>query len=169
MSDYSVRSADEDEIDALRALFRRSSLSNEHDRANLLATPEALEWEGHGVAQGRTRVAVDEGGTILGFATVVPIEGGQELEDLFVDPDAMRRGVATRLVEEIVSEAARTGVPWIEVTANQHAAEFYASAGFVRVRDEQTLFGPAPRLRRDVSADAAQPGPAGASSGGGCA
>jgi len=152
MAHYSTRPATEDDLGVLRDLYRRSSLSNENDRANLLATPEALQWAGDGIVERCTRVAVDEDGTILGFATAVDIKGGQELEDLFVDPDAMRQGVATQLVEDAVSEAARSGVPWIEVTGNQHAAEFYASAGFVQVRDEQTLFGPAPRLRRDLSA-----------------
>jgi len=70
---------------------------------------------------------------------------------LFVDPDAMRQGVATQLVQEAASEANRSGVPWIEVTGNEHASEFYASVGFVRVGVEQTLFGPIPRLRRDLS------------------
>jgi GNAT superfamily N-acetyltransferase len=126
-------------------------LSNEGDRANLLAAPEALHWTGDGLAAGRTRVARDGRGRILGFATIVSVEGGLELEDLFVDPDAMRGGVATRLVHEAVAQAAREGVPWIEATANDHAAEFYASAGFVRVGDATTLFGPAPRLRRDVA------------------
>jgi GNAT superfamily N-acetyltransferase len=86
----------------------------------------------------------------LGFATVVSVEGGLELEDLFVDPDVMRQGVASRLVLDVTVQAARDGMAWIEVTANHHAAEFYASAGFVQVGDEQTLFGPAPRLRLDI-------------------
>jgi hypothetical protein len=51
----------------------------------------------------------------------------------------------------VVAEATGSGVAWIEVTGNEHAAEFYGSAGFVRVGDEQTLFGAAPRLRRDLS------------------
>ena len=85
----------------------------------------------------------------MGFATVVSVEGGLELEDLFVDPDVMRQGVASRLVLDVTVQAARDGVAWIEVTANHHAAEFYASAGFVRVGDEQTLFGPAHRLRAE--------------------
>ena len=152
MVHYSTRLATEDDLGALQELFRRSSLSNQYDRANLLASPEALNWAGDGITKRRTRVAVDPDGSILGFATAVDISGGQELEDLFVDPDAMRQGVATQLVQEAVSEASCSGVPWIEVTGNQHAAEFYASAGFVRIGDEQTLFGPAPRLRRDLSA-----------------
>jgi GNAT superfamily N-acetyltransferase len=150
MPDISTRAATVDDLEALRELYRRSSLSNEGDRASLLASPDVLHWAGDRLATGRTRVATDGLGRILGFATVVDIQGGRELEDLFVDPDAMRRGVATRLLLEAVAQAVRDGVPWIEVTANHHAADFYASAGFVRVGDEQTSFGRAPRLRRDV-------------------
>jgi GNAT superfamily N-acetyltransferase len=95
-------------------------------------------------------VAVDDDGRILGFATVADNENGQELVDLFVDPDEMRKGVASQLVLDAVSEGRRHGVPCIEVTGNQHAAEFYASAGFVRIGEEHTLFGPAPRLRLDL-------------------
>ena len=150
MADISVRGASERDLDVLRDLYRRASLSNDGDRANLLASPAALHWDGDCIAAGRTRVATDGNGRILGFATVVSIEGGLELEDLFVDPDARRQGVASRLVLDAVIQAARDGVAWIEVTGNRHAAEFYASAGFVRIGDEQTLFGPAPRLRRDI-------------------
>jgi GNAT superfamily N-acetyltransferase len=152
MAHYSTRPATEGDLGVLRDLFRRSSLSNEHDRANLRTAPEALHWAGDRIAERRTRVAVDVDGNILGFATVIDIEGGQELEDLFVDPDAMRQGVATQLVQEAASVATRSGVPWIEVTGNQHAAEFYASVGFAAIGVEHTLFGPAPRLRRDLSA-----------------
>src|SRR4051812_38535241 len=106
MGHYSTRMATADDLGALREVFRRSSLSNAGDRANLLASPEALHWTGDGIAEGRTRVAVDDDGRILGFATVVDMVGGQELEDLFVDPDAMRQGVASQLVEDVVAEAA---------------------------------------------------------------
>jgi GNAT superfamily N-acetyltransferase len=150
MVDIATRLADEGDLEALRAVYRSASLSNAGDRANLLGSPEALHWAGDGIAAGGTRVATDASGRVLGFATVVPIEGGLELEDLFVDPPAMRQGVATRLVLDLVRAAARDGVSWIEVTANDHAAEFYASAAFVQVGEEQTLFGPAPRLRREL-------------------
>jgi GNAT superfamily N-acetyltransferase len=150
MAGLGTRTATAGDLEVLRELYRRSSLSNEGDRANLLARPEVLHWPGDGVAAGLTRVAPDGHDRILGFATVVRVEGGLELEDLFVDPEAMRQGVATRLVLDALTRAASEGVPWIEVTANRHAAEFYASAGFVPVGERQTLFGLARRLRRDV-------------------
>jgi GNAT superfamily N-acetyltransferase len=150
MAELLTRTATADDAEVLRELYRRSSLSNEGDRANLLASPEVLHWTGEGLAAGRTRVTTDGRDRILGFATLVSIEGGLELEDLFVDPEARRQGVGTRLVLDAVTRAASAGVPWIEVTANRHAAEFYASAGFVAVGERQTLFGQAPRLRRGV-------------------
>ncbi len=57
---------------------------------------------------------------------------------------------APRLVLDVTVQAARDGVAWIEVKANHHAAQFYASAGFVPVGDEETLFGPAPRFGCDI-------------------
>jgi GNAT superfamily N-acetyltransferase len=151
MARYVTRPATEADVGVLRDLYRRSVLTNENDSADLLAHPEALRWDGDGIAERRTRVAVDDDGRVVGFATAVEIDGGHELTDLFVDPDAMRQGVATQLVQEAVAEATRSGAPRIDVTGNQHAAEFYASAGFVRIGDEQTLFGSAPRLRLVLS------------------
>lgn len=149
-SSASVRWATPEDLAALRDIYRRSSLSNVNDREALLGSPDVLEWDGNGVATGRTRVAADGHGRILGFATVVPFDIGLELEDLFVDPDVMRRGIATQLLTVLVEEAARAGAPWIEVTANPHAAEFYAAIGFVAVGLAQTTFGAAPRLRLNV-------------------
>jgi GNAT superfamily N-acetyltransferase len=156
MAGFTIRPATQGDLDALRGIFRRASLTNEGDRDSLLASPEALDWDGDRIDEGRTRVAVDEDGRLLGFATVVDVEGGRELEDLFVDPDAMRRGVATELVADAVLDANRAGARWIEVTGNEHAAAFYASVGFRRVGEQQTRFRPAPRLRLDL--DEARPG-----------
>jgi hypothetical protein len=53
---------------ALRDVFRRSSLSNEADRMNLLVHPDALQLSSLAVAEGRTRAAVADD-AIVGFAT----------------------------------------------------------------------------------------------------
>jgi GNAT superfamily N-acetyltransferase len=141
-----IRRADPADLDAIREIFRAASLSNEGDRAALLAHPEVLEFLDGAVVDGRVRVAVDDG-TVLGFATFTPSAGAWELEDLFVDPAQMRRGVATALVRHIQAEA---DVPWIEVTANPHAMAFYRSVGFVDDGVAETRFGPAPRMRLSV-------------------
>ena len=54
-----------------------------------------------------------------------------ELDDLFVDPDWMRRGIATALVLDALANAREQEVARIEVTANGHALAFYESVGFV--------------------------------------
>ena len=112
-----------------------------------MAHPELVGPTEEAVAEGRTRVAVAADGTILGFATGRLIESDVlELEDLFVDPDWMRRGVGRRLVADVVAQARREAVARIEVTANPHADAFYRSVGFVYLGRTDTEFGPATRM-----------------------
>ena len=86
-----IRDAAPEDIPRLGDIFRRASLHNEGDREVLLAHPEVLEFEPLCVHENRTRVAVEEA-RVVGFATTT--RGGDyfELDDLFVDPDWMRRG-----------------------------------------------------------------------------
>ena len=60
-----------------------------------------------------------------------PGRGVFELEDLFVDPGWMRRGIATALVASIADAVRARGGERLEVTANEHALGFYTAAGFV--------------------------------------
>jgi GNAT superfamily N-acetyltransferase len=145
-----IRDAVLGDMPALGQVYRWSSLSNDGDRANLLANPEVLEFDGRGVREGRTRAAVT-GGQIVGFASW--LEGGEaiEIEDLFVDPGWMRRGIGMALVLDLIAIARGRGIGRVEVTANQHALAFYGKAGFVTYREEATRFGPAPRMRLDVT------------------
>jgi len=137
-----IRVAVPADLDALRDLFRRSSLSNEDDRASLLAHPEALVFSGLAVDEGRTRVAVADG-RIVGFATLL---ADGELEDLFVDPDWMRRGIGRALVLDSVAAARAQGLKRIEVTANGQALPFYESVGFVLDGSVETAFGRGSRM-----------------------
>ena len=140
----SVRLAGIEDLPALQEVYRRASLSNEHDRPNLLAHPELLDLDPAGVREGRTNVAVDRG-TVVGFATYSHHPEHVELEALFVDPDHRRRGHAMRLMDVVVDTARGAGVPRVEVTANEHASGFYDAAGFVQVGMVELLFGPVPR------------------------
>jgi GNAT superfamily N-acetyltransferase len=143
MAEPLIRAAAPEDTAALRDLFRRSSLSNEGDRAALLAHPEALELSG--AEAGRTRVAVVDG-RIVGFATLV----AGELEDLFVDPGWMRRGVGRALVADAAAVARAQGLERIEVTANDHALGFYESVGFVAEGRVELAFGSGLRMSRSV-------------------
>ncbi len=104
-----------------------------------------------GVREGRTRVATWTGDQIVGFATTLYVGRALELEDLFVDPDWMRRGVGRRLVLDVVALAGRHEAQRIEVTANPHAMAFYGTVGFVRDGAVETQFGPGLRMHLEVS------------------
>ena len=141
-----IRVAGAADLEAIAAVYRRASLSNEGDRAALLAHPDALEFDPAPVAEGLTRVAVT-GGRVVGFATARPTAPDTlELDDLFVDPDRRREGIATALVRDVERRARGAGVTRIEVTANEHAHDFYRSAGFTPAGTTATRFGPAPRM-----------------------
>ena len=142
-SNLVIRSAVVDDVDTLRDVFRRASLTIEDDRNLIAAHPEWLVWDDAMLPFARVAV-VD--GRIVGFASARPIDDFLELEDLFTDPDWMRQGVASILIEDI----ARRGVR-VEVTANPHAIGFYESVGFVASGFANTEGGPAPRMRLDIS------------------
>ncbi|MGZ4380469.1 MAG: N-acetyltransferase family protein [Gaiellaceae bacterium] len=141
MAEPLIRAAASEDTAALRDLYRRASLSNEGDRESLLAHPEALEFTGLPVDEGRTRVAVVDG-RIVGFATLL----AGELEDLFVDPGWMRRGIGRALVLDAAAVARGQGLQRIDVIANDHALGFYESLGFVRDGPAETAFGRGSRM-----------------------
>jgi GNAT superfamily N-acetyltransferase len=134
-----IRSATADDLPVLREVFRRAALSNEGDREWIESHPGESRLDETNVLAGHMRVAEIDG-RIVGFATLV----GSELEDLFVDPDWMRRGIATALVLDVAAT-----VPRIDLTANPHALAFYESVGFVATGMVETSGAPAHRMYRD--------------------
>ena len=133
------------DLAAARSVYRRASLSNTGDRDNLLTHPEYLILGPEGLAEGRTHVA-EEDGSVVGFATWADTAGTIELEDLFVDPDQMRRGIATALLSRIAEVVRARGAERLEVTANPHALGFYRAVGFIDCGVAETDFGAAPRM-----------------------
>jgi GNAT superfamily N-acetyltransferase len=144
-----IRLGTPDDLPAAGCVYRRASLSNAGDRDNLLAHPEYLILGPEGLAEGRTYVA-EEDGSVAGFATWAQAGGVTELEDLFVDPDWRRRGIATALLSRIADVLRAQGVRYLEVTANPHAQGFYRAAGFIDCGTAETNFGPASRKRLPI-------------------
>jgi len=137
------------DFSAVSDVYRRASLSNAGDRDNLLAHPEYLILGPGALAGGRTHVA-EEDGSLAGFATWNEAGGGVELEDLFVDPGWMRRGIATALVSRIADVLRARGADRLEVTANPHALGFYRAVGFIDRGFAETEFGIAPRMELEI-------------------
>jgi len=150
-----IRTAVTADLPALQQVYRSASLSNPGDAPMLLARPEFLIFEGEGISSGRTVVAVagPQGtGQVVGFATVAADEGEDpELEDLFVDPDWRRRGIARDLVRHLVRDAIDAGHRRLWVIGNPHALAFYLAVGFVRVAEVTTELGTGLRMSLDLS------------------
>lgn len=149
-----IRTAVAADLPELRRVYQAASLSNAGDAPLLLARPEFLVFAGDGIAEGRTRLA-DAGpqgnSQVAGFVTVaVDQDGGLELEDLFVDPGWRRRGVARRLVADVVTTARAAGHRSLLVVGNPHALAFYRAVGFVEIDRVATVLGTGLRLRLDL-------------------
>lgn len=147
---WQIRQAVASDLQAVANVFRASALSNEGHRENLLAHPDALEFTDLSLVEGRTRVAIDGAGRVVGFATYVVADKALNLDDLFVDPERMSQGVGSALIRDVVGIARGLGIPRVEVTAAEHALGFYEKAGFVYDRNVYTRFGPAPRMHLDI-------------------
>jgi GNAT superfamily N-acetyltransferase len=142
-----IRTAVPEDLPALRRVFRRASLSNDGDRKLLLAHPDALTLPAGNVIAGWTRLAMISNGPVVGFATGIPHSDSMlELEDLFVDDDHRRRGIARALVADLAAVARNDGITRIAVTANPHADSFYRAVGFVAVGHAHTELGSGARM-----------------------
>src|SRR5215468_1670692 len=105
-----IRDARPEEALALESLQRRASDVWQEYRAPLAAHPDAIAPPHRAIAEGRVRVAVDASDHPLGFSVVLPVEDGRcELDDLFVEPDLMRRGIGRLLVSDAATRAAAAG------------------------------------------------------------
>ncbi len=142
-----VRTATPDDVPALQRIFRRASLSNEGDRALFAEHPELLDWADTPLKEQRTRVAVVDG-RIAGFHSLLVVNGVIELEDLFVDPDDMGKGVGRALTDDAAARAREQGFDGLEVDANPHAKAFYLKAGFEDLGVTPVAYGTGFRMRR---------------------
>jgi ribosomal protein S18 acetylase RimI-like enzyme len=133
------------DLAAAAGVYRRASLSNPGDREFLRAHPEYLILAPEGLAQGRTYVA-EQDGVVVGFATWAEADGRMELEDLFVDPDYMRRGIASALVREVAEAVRARGARYLHLTASPDALAFYRAVGFTDLGSTQTQGGAAMRM-----------------------
>ena len=93
-------------------------------------------------------IAEDDSGTVVGFVLLYPTFSSilaarmYVLSDLFVIPEARRRGVGTLLLQSAVETTRATGAVRLELAtaiANVSAQRLYESLGWQR--DEFYLFG----------------------------
>ena len=153
-ADLRIRFARVGEREALEALQWRASLAWEDQRASLLANPDAIVLPVDQLRERRVRVA-EVRGDVAGFAVVLPARGrNAELDGLFVEPTAWKGGIGAKLVGDGARIARRRGARALMVIANPRALGFYEKVGFVEVGRAKTRFGPAIRMRLDLTGSA---------------
>ncbi|MFF9685692.1 GNAT family N-acetyltransferase [Streptomyces sp. NPDC014623] len=121
-----------EEAAELTGLALRSKAHWGYDEAFMAACRDELTVSPGDAAGGRTAVA-EEGGRLLGFTTLSgePPEGA--LGMMFVEPDAIGRGVGRQLFEHTAAQARRLGFVRLLIDADPHAEAFYAAMGAVRI------------------------------------
>ncbi|GGW59851.1 hypothetical protein GCM10010503_41350 [Streptomyces lucensis JCM 4490] len=127
-----IRAGRPEEAAALSALVLRSKAHWGYDDAYLAACAEELRLAPQDMADRRVRVA-EAGGRVLGVATLDGEPPRAELGMLFVDPPSIGRGVGRLLYRHVLTEAGRIGCDMLTITADAHAASFYAAMGARRV------------------------------------
>ncbi len=93
-----------------------------HWRDDLTVTPENLAK--------RAFFCGERDGAIVGFHAL-STDGG-ELEHLWVDPTAMRRGHGAALLQHAIECARMQGVELLRIASDPHAEGFYLRMGAVR-------------------------------------
>ncbi|WP_406198688.1 GNAT family N-acetyltransferase [Kitasatospora sp. NBC_01560] len=127
-----IRPARPDEAEPLSSLALRSKGHWGYDEAFLAACREELTLDAAGIERGRTAVAED-GDRVLGFVTLVGVPPQGELGMLFVEPDAIGRGVGRLLVEDLRGRAAALGFRRLTIDADPNAEPFYLAMGAKRI------------------------------------
>ncbi|HEX6290518.1 MAG TPA: GNAT family N-acetyltransferase [Herpetosiphonaceae bacterium] len=85
-------------------------------------------------------------GAVVGFYSLLGSESEVELDNLFVDPDAIGRGYGKRLFRHAVATAARLGFRRMVIESDPHAEAFYRAMGAVRCGERLSPISAARRL-----------------------
>ncbi len=134
-----LRAAGVADLDAIMALEERLFVSDAWSRETMrleLASPH-----GHYLA------AVDDAGTLIGYAgAALPADGDfGEIQTIGVDAAARGRGLGRALMAALLAEARRRGVPrmLLEVRADNPVAQsLYASLGFETIAVRPRYYQP---------------------------
>lgn len=130
----SIRPATDDDARVIPALFRESV----HGLAHEFYSPKALAaWadglDEHGaraLIRGSLVLVAERDGQPAGFAALK----ANVLEMLYVHPGHARSGVASTLLAQIETLAARRGIEALTVRASLAAQPFFKARGFLLVR-----------------------------------
>lgn len=135
-----LRSYRDGDAPALLGLFRdtvRRVNSRDYDATQVDAwvAVDPLAWADRFLAGGRFVVVAEWDGAIAGFAELEP-DG--HVDRFYVSADCQGRGVGRALMDALIEEARRRGIPRLFAEVSLTARPFFERSGFV-VEAEQTV------------------------------
>jgi N-acetylglutamate synthase-like GNAT family acetyltransferase len=137
MTELRVRAAVPVDYERLRELTIESKAHWGHDRDFVRRWGEGLSFESE-----QERWVVEADGELVAWAGLVPpFDGVAVLDDLWVDPAWMRRGLGTRLFDVAAARARELGATRLEWEADPNAAGFYEKIGGRKLRDGVSEWG----------------------------
>ena len=160
-----VRRGRDDDITAMQAVEstageRFREIDDPRISARADDPPYSSEGLARAIAERRAWVAVDDDGSVIGFAVAWTVHGEGHLDELAVTPEHGRRGVGRALVDEVVAWTATQQMPSITLTTFRDVpwnAPYYEKLGFRIVTplspalqaliDQQAAWGLDPSVR----------------------
>ena len=147
-----IRRALPHEAPALTALAHRSKAHWRYDPQMLERFVEEIAVTPDEVEEDEVWVLEDAAGRVTGFCRLVAGDPAV-LHDLWVEPEAIGRGVGRRLWDAAVDRARSGGATAMELDADPNAAGFYERMGARQVGETPSSIIPGrslPRMRVDL-------------------
>jgi GNAT superfamily N-acetyltransferase len=147
-----IRRARPDEAHALTALARRAKAHWGYGADFMDRISDAMTITPADLAAHEVFALQDPSGAIVGFHRVIPGDPA-ELEDMWVEPDAMGNGHGRRLFEHALAVARSGGAGALELDADPNAVGFYQRMGMQRVGETPSTRIPGrslPRMRLEL-------------------
>ncbi|MFD5431459.1 GNAT family N-acetyltransferase [Kitasatospora sp. NPDC127067] len=127
-----IRPARPDEAALLTGIALRSKAYWGYDEAFMAACRAELTVDA-GVIERSATVVAEHGGQVLGF---VSLSGGPptgSLDQLFVEPESIGRGVGRALFEQARGLAVELGLRRLTIDSDPNAEPFYLAMGATRI------------------------------------
>lgn len=134
--DVEIRRPRPDETERLREIMIASKAHWGYDRGWVVEWVER-DFSGDALARSEAFVA-DAGGAAVGWAMLVPRRGTAWLEDMWIEPAWIGKGIGRQLFACVVARARELGAHRLEWEAEPNAIGFYQRMGGRYVRDSET-------------------------------
>ena len=147
-----IRRARSDEADALTALALRAKVRWGYDAEFMELVRDVMSLSSTDVATEEVWALEDGAGRVVGFHRVLAGDPA-EVEDLWVEPDAMGSGHGRRLFEHAAAIARSAGASALELDADPNAQGFYERMGMRRIGETASSTFPGrslPRMRIEL-------------------